>query len=253
MAAGTRCSASAGNIMVLRICIIIPVYNEEVVIERNLETIIQYAQALPNKAAVVAVNDGSRDKSGAIILSMKERYPEEVFHALTYEVNRGYGGALKVGAAYAIEKDFDYVIFMDSDLTDHPKYFSALYEKMCEGWDYIKTTRHRMEGGYHDVPWKRRIISKLGCAFGKMITGLPLTDLANGFRAVKVDILRKIDLKEEKFPIIMEELIKAKRFTHKFCEISRVQGVRDDDARPSEFHYDFKTLWGYFRYLFLQL
>lgn len=238
--------------MVLRICIVIPVYNEETVIERNLKTIIEYAQNLPQPATVIAVNDGSRDKSGAILLRMVKQYPEGVFHAIFYDINRGYGGALKAGTAYAIKKQFDYVIFMDSDLTDHPKYLKAMYEKMCQGWDYIKTTRHSSEGGYREVPLKRRIISRLGCELGKMVTGLPLTDLANGFRAVRLDILKQLDLKEEKFPIIMEELIKAKKLTKKFCEIPRIQGVRNEGARPSAFIYDFKTLWGYFKYLFFK-
>src|SRR3989338_3847196 len=178
----------------MRVCIIIPVYNEEAVIEQNLKTIIKYARELPEKETVVAVNYGSSDRSGEIILKMAKQYPEQVFHAISYDKNRGYGGALKTGTAYAIDKKFDYAVFMDSDLTDHPKYLQALYEKMGEGWDYIKTTRHGDAGGYRDVPLKRRIISKLGCEFGKIVTGLPLTDLANGFRAVKVDILKRLDL-----------------------------------------------------------
>lgn len=236
----------------MKICIIVPVYNEESVVERNLKTIIQYAQALSDKATVVAVNDGSRDKSGEILFAMAKQYPEEIFHPISYDVNRGYGGALKAGMRYAIERQFDYGVFMDSDLTDHPKYLQALYEKMCEGWDYIKTTRRGGDGGYHDVPWKRRVISFIGCSVGQLLTGLPLTDLANGFRAVKVDILRRLDLQEEGFGIIMEELVKAKKLTKRFCEIPRVQGVRDVEARPSAFHYDIKTLWSYFKYLFLR-
>lgn len=236
----------------MKICIVVPLYNEEKIIERNLKTIIQYAKGLPAPTTVVAVNDGSADRSGEIISAMAKEYPQELFHAISYTNNRGYGGAVKVGTAYAIEKHFDYLVFMDSDLTDHPKYLEALYEKMHEGWDYIKTTRHTPEGGYEHTPVIRRIISRVGCEFGKLLTGLPLTDLANGFRAVKVDIAKQLDLKEEKFPIIMEELVKAKKLTSRFCEIPRVQGVRAKDARPSAFVYDFKTLWGYAKYLFMR-
>lgn len=234
----------------MKICIVIPVYNEETVIEQNLKTIIEYAQKLPEPATVVAVNDGSRDRSGDIIMKFSAHYASEIFQAISYERNRGYGGALKVGTRYAIDHSFDYVVFMDSDLTDHPKYLAFMYAKMNQGFEYIKTTRHSSEGGYRDVPFKRRIISKLGCELGKFVTGLPLTDLANGFRAVKVDILRQLNLQEERFPIIMEELIKAKKYTNKFCEIPRVQGVRPKDARPSLFVYDLKTVFGYFKYLF---
>src|SRR3989338_7441488 len=103
----------------MKICIVIPVYNEEAVIEKNLKTIIEYAQRLPAPATVVAVNDGSHDRSEEILMTLKKAYPENIFHAISYSQNRGYGGALKIGTAYAIDKNFDYVVFMDSDLTDH--------------------------------------------------------------------------------------------------------------------------------------
>ena len=144
---------------------------------------------------------------------------------------------------------YEYLVFMDSDLTDHPRYLTLFYEKMVEGWDYIKTTRHVPEGGYRDVPWRRRVVSSVGCSVARAMTGLPLTDLANGFRAIRTDTYRQLNLREEGFAIIMEELAQVKRLTRRICEIPRTQGVRSADARSSAFTYDSKTLWRYFKHL----
>jgi len=233
----------------MRVCVVIPVYNEAAIIERSIRTILEYVRALPCEAVLVAVNDGSRDQTPEILAALSAQYPNGEFHVISYAPNRGYGGALRVGAAYAIAHHFDYAVFMDCDLTDHPRYLTMMYEKMREGWEYIKTTRHVAAGGYRDVPWKRRVISAVGCTAARTLSGLPLTDLANGFRAVKVGVLRQLHCTQNDFSIIMEELMQAKRVTKKFCEIPRIQGARSADARPSAFTYDPKTLWNYFKYL----
>ena len=233
----------------MRVCIVIPVYNEEAVLERNVEEILQYAQALPVSVTLVAVNDGSHDRTPQILRGIGARYPASAFHAISYDRNRGYGGAIRTGASYAMENEHDYIVFMDSDLTDHPRYLSQFCEKMAEGWDYIKTTRHVPDGGYEAVPWKRRMISSVGCAVARRMTGLPLTDLANGFRAIRVDVYRRLNLQEEGFAVIMEELSQVRKITRRCCEIPRVQGVRSSVARSSLFSYDVKTLWSYGKYL----
>lgn len=233
----------------LRVCIVIPVFNEESTIERNVEEILAYAVKLPAQASLVAVNDGSRDRTSAILASLATRHAPDRFHAISYAQNRGYGGAIKTGARYAIERGHEYIVFMDSDLTDHPQYLLPLVQRMQEGWDYIKTTRHVSMGGYQDVPWKRRVISRVGCTIARGMIGLPLTDLANGFRAIRTSIFSQLQLREDGFAIIMEELGQVRRITRRCCEIPRVQGVRDADARPSTFTYDPKTFWRYLKYL----
>lgn len=234
--------------MVLKICIIIPIYNEEAIIERNLETIIKYAQALPDKATVVAVNDGSRDLSEEILMMLEARYPPEVFYVISYKTNRGYGGALKEGMHYAIEKKYNYVILMDSDLTNHPKYLTLFYSKMGKGYEYIKATRYREGGKMEGVPWKRRIFSRVANMVARTLIRVPLTDPTNGFRAVKVALLRQMDLKENGFPIIMEELYEAKGLTRSFGEIPYTLTSRNTKQGATHFPYTIQTIKRYLYY-----
>lgn len=235
----------------MRVCIIVSMYNEAAIAEHSVNTILQYAFKLPIPSTVLVVDDGSEDTTPTILTSLMRICRKEQLDVVTHARNRGYGAAQRTGISYAIEHEYDYVIFMDSDLTDHPRYFEGFYEKMIEGWDYIKTTRHAHGGGFVNVPWKRRIISKIGSIVARVVTGLPLTDLPNGFRAVKVDILKQIVLTENHFSIITEELTMARKITKNFCEIPRVQTARTDEAGSSSFTYDFETIWKYFKHLFV--
>lgn len=236
----------------MKICVLVPMYNEEAIARQSLETIVPYTRELPPEVTVLVVNDCSRDRTRLIVQAFIEEQPDDHVRMITHDVNQGYGGANRTGIRYAVEQGYDYVIFMDSDLTNHPKYLRDFYRKMEEGCDYIKATRYSKGGGMEGVPWKRRVVSRLGNLVGKIITGLPIYDLTNGFRAVKTDILRKIKLTENHFSIIIEELMKSRKHIQRLCEIPSILGNRGQAAKPTAFQYDLKTYWKYFKYLFVR-
>jgi dolichol-phosphate mannosyltransferase len=236
----------------MKLCIVIPVYNEAAIIKKSLEIILPYTRQLPAQVTVLLVNDCSQDNSEEIIKAIIADQPDEHLQMVSHTVNQGYGGANRTGAQYAIDNGFDYVLYMDSDLTNHPKYLKDFYQKMEEGYDYIKATRFSKGGGYEGVPWKRRAISRLGNFVGKLITGVPIHDLTNGFRAVKIDVLKNVKLTERHFSVIIEELMKSRKYVQHMCEIPNILGNREDAARQTAFTYDFKTYWRYFKYLFVR-
>jgi dolichol-phosphate mannosyltransferase len=232
----------------MKVCIVVPMYNEEAVARESIETILQYARTLPSVATLVVVNDGSKDNTASIIQKAMNEFVAEDFVLLSHSANQGYGAALRTGIRYAIESEFDYVLFMDSDLTNHPKYLADFYNKMLEGWDYIKTTRYGKGGSTAGVPRKHRLISTVGNALAQRLYGLPLTDITNGFRAVKVALFKNMDLKENDFAIILEELYRAKSLTHSFTEIPYILTSRREGLGTSHFSYTPKTCLRYLRY-----
>jgi len=162
--------------------------------------------------------------------------------------NQGYGAALKTGVKYAIDNGFDYVIFMDSDLTNHPRYLYLFYEKIQLGYEYIKATRYAAGGKVEGVPFLHKIVSFMGNRLARILYGLPLTDPTNGFRAVKVDILKKMNLKENGFTIIMEELYWAKSLAHSFCEIPYTLTSRNVEQGVTHFSYSPAMCLRYLKY-----
>jgi glycosyltransferase involved in cell wall biosynthesis len=236
----------------MRLCVVIPMYNEAQIALKSLETILPYTRKLPIPTTVLVVNDCSRDETEAIVKDVIRKQADDHLQLISHPHNQGYGGANRTGIRYAIEKGFDYVLFMDSDLTNDPKYLADFCVKMLEGYDYIKATRYAKGGGFTGVPWKRRIISKTGNRVARCVSGLPITDITNGFRAVKTDILRKVELQENHFSLIVEELMKSKKYVKKMGEIPNILGTRGGDAKGTSFNYDFKTYWKYFKYLFVR-
>lgn len=227
----------------------IPMYNEEKIARFSLETIISYTRRLPPVITVLVVNDGSQDATEEIVKGLiGNQANEEELYLISHPVNQGYGASLRSGMNFAIEKDFDYALFMDSDLTNHPKYLEKFYEKMLEGYDYIKATRYREGSATVGVPLYHRILSVMGNFVAASLYRLPLTDLTNGFRAVKVEILKKMNLSESGFSIIMEELYYVKYLAESYCDIPYVLTSRGDGQGKSKFSYGPRTYYRYLKY-----
>lgn len=232
----------------MKVCVVVPMYNEEAIAQESIETILHYTRTFPPVVTLVVVNDGSKDRTESIIRNATKNLDGKDFVLITHPVNQGYGAALRTGIRYAIEQQYDYILFMDSDLTNHPKYLKDFYDKMLEGWDYIKATRYSKGGDVVGVPWKYRLISIVGNAIARNLYGLPLTDITNGFRAVKVAILKRIELHDNDFAIIMEELCQAKRLTRSFIEFPYILTSRKEGQGLTRFSYTPRTCMRYLRY-----
>src|SRR5205085_2003629 len=83
---------------------------------------------------------------------------------------------LRTGTRAAAERGLDYVVFMDSDLTNDPRYLQAFAARMAEGVDVIKASRYVAGGGAVGVPTWRRALSVLGNAVARLLFRLPVTD-----------------------------------------------------------------------------
>jgi glycosyltransferase involved in cell wall biosynthesis len=210
-------------------------YNEERGAEACVRSVCAALRQFRHRTALVAVNDGSRDRTGEILsgLTASEPLLVEIHH----KVNAGYGAALRTGTEYAAAKDFEYAIFMDSDLTNDPADLPRFVQEMERGIDLIKASRYVKGGKMDGVPFRRRIISQAGNGMACFLFGMGIRDCTNGFRAVKVGLLKQMNLVERGFPIIMEELYNCK-FLAKSCrEIPVVLSNRSTDQRPTSFSY----------------
>lgn len=231
----------------MRVCIVIPVYNEERIVRQNIKTVLMYVKKLSFEFRLVVVDDGSSDSTRSLLEECCAEEPDQLI-LISHQFNRGYGAALRTGIAFAARNDFEYILFMDSDLTNHPKYINDFYGKMLEGCDYIKASRYGPNAGVIGVPWHRRLISLWGNSLARLLFGLPLHDLTNGFRAVKTNILSKIKLKEDGFTVIMEELFLLKPLVRSYAEVPYILTNRTEGQGKTHFTYDVRTYFNYFKY-----
>jgi glycosyltransferase involved in cell wall biosynthesis len=221
-------------------------YNEESGAESCVCRICDVLAGVPHRSELVAINDGSRDQTPAILnrLSADRRNLTVIHH----DKNRGYGAALRTGMKYAAEGGFDYALFMDSDLTNDPADIPRFVEKMADGYDVIKATRYSNGGEVSGVPLYRILISRVGNWVARHLYRLPVTDCTNGFRAVRTSILSQMDLTESKFPIIMEELYYSSFLATTFAQIPVRLTNRGGKQRPTSFVYRPHVFWNYLKY-----
>jgi len=226
--------------------VVIPVFNEEAGIRQTCEAIGAVLEGYPGRAGVIAVDDASIDASGAILSELAQRL--DLLQVCTHETNGGYGAALRTGARRAAQDGFEYVAFIDSDLTNPPEDLMKMGELARRGYPYIKGSRFAPGGGMSSVPFRRRIFSQVGNVVGRTLFGIGIHDVTNGFRAVRTDLFLSWPLRERGFPIIVEELDWAVRSGVEPVEFPTILTTRGDAQRPTSFPYRPRVIMAYLRY-----
>lgn len=226
--------------------VVVPVFNEGPQIASSLEAIAAPLERYPGRTAVVAVDDGSSDDSGTVIEQVAARF--EAISCERHARNVGYGGACRTGAAWASSNHFDYVAFIDSDLTNPPEDLFKVGELAKRGAAYVKGSRFLPGGSMRGVPVRRQIFSRSGYRVGSFLFGLPRTDVTNGFRAASTDLYCSWPLRETGFSIIMEEVYWALKQGVEIASFPTILRSRESDQRASSFVYRPSIFREYLRY-----
>ncbi|MEN9736511.1 MAG: hypothetical protein RL129_1222, partial [Actinomycetota bacterium] len=105
----------------------------------------------------------------------------------------GLGSAYKQGIDWAIQKNYDFLLAMDSDGSHHVEEIQSLLTA-SQGTDLVIGTRWMPGGSVINWPWYRKAISKFGTRYAKSALKLPFSDLTSGFRIYRVAALKELDL-----------------------------------------------------------
>jgi dolichol-phosphate mannosyltransferase len=226
--------------------VVIPAYNEEAGIEACVRTVDSALAALENRTSLIVVNDGSSDGTAATLAALAPHHERLV--VATHSTNQGYGAGLRTGTVEARLRGFVYVLFMDSDLTNDPRYLSDFAAEMARGADVVKASRYAPGGGVDGVPVWWAAASRLGNAVARLLFGLPVRDCTNGFRAVRTNLLASIDLQENGFAVIMEELYRLRLLAASYAEVPIVLTSRAAGQRVSSFSFGPRAMGTYLKY-----
>ncbi len=150
-----------------KLSVVIPVYNEEMVLPTLFARLYPSLDALGISYECVFVNDGSKDRSAALLRQQFERRPRET-RVVLFHANFGQHSAIMAGFAYARG---EYVVTLDADLQNPPEEIGKLVGKLDEGFDYVGTIRQQRQ----DVLW-RRVFSRAINKLRERITPVRITD-----------------------------------------------------------------------------
>lgn len=166
--------------MANRLTVLIPAFNEESSLKEFLPKLVEHCRE--KGYSIIAVNDGSTDKTGEIIESFAK---EGRITALHHKVNRGYGGAIKSGIEAA---KTEFIITMDADGQHRLDDVDTLFETIVnQDADMVVGSRRGK-----NTPGLYRSFGKLIIrTFAKVLMHVPIYDINSGMKVFRSDIAKK--------------------------------------------------------------
>lgn len=188
--------------------VVIPVYNEEA----TLEVIAERVRAIDIKTEIIAVDDGSTDRSREILSDLEKR--GLVDQVILHDENRGKGAALKTGFQKATG---DWVAIQDADLEYNPQELPNLVEPIRAGKADVVFGSRFLGGAPHRVLffW-HSVANRCLTLLSNMFTDLNLTDMETCYKVFRREILEQIELRERRFGV--EPELTAK--------VAKIKGIR---------------------------
>ena len=171
----------------MKLSIIIPCYNESKDIKTNVEIVKDYLKENSIDYELILVNDGSKDTTKEEIESIPGVLP------ISYEPNRGKGGAVKEGIMHA---SGDYVLFMDADLSTDISAIKDVVEQ-APTCDLLIGSRHAKGSVIKKKQPVLRVFIGWCCrTLVNMKFHTKLKDTQCGFKAMRIDVAKKLAEKQ---------------------------------------------------------
>ena len=173
--------------------IIIATYNEK----DNIEKILAEVYENVPDVHVLVIDDNSPDKTYEIVESLAAtKYSGKLF-LIKRAGKLGLGTAYVAGFNWGLARDYDAIGQMDADFSHNPKYLPSMFEAL-KTYDLVLGSRYVAGGGVVNWSLKRKLISRGGSLYAKIILGLPQNDLTGGFKCFRREVLETIDVNQLK-------------------------------------------------------
>jgi glycosyltransferase involved in cell wall biosynthesis len=184
------------KIVVTKVSIVIPVYNEEGTIQRLVGLVVNASLPAGLTREIIIVNDCSTDGTAKRLDQLKDLFPSAEIRVIHKPVNQGKGAALRDGFKSA---GGDVVLIQDADLEYDPRDYPRLLQPIADDKaDVVYGSRfigepHRVLFFWHTLG------NKFLTSFSNMFTNLNLTDMEVGYKVFRKSVLDRIDLKCNRF------------------------------------------------------
>jgi dolichol-phosphate mannosyltransferase len=169
--------------------VIIPTFNERENVVLMCDTVMRLGEGFH----ILFVDDNSPDGTGEVILTLQEKYPNQVF-LLTREAKLGLGTAYIAGFKWALERPYTYVFEMDCDFSHDPKDLLRLKQACENGADVSVGSRYCKGGKVENWPLKRVLLSYFANLYVRIVLWISIKDATAGFKCYRAEALKKINL-----------------------------------------------------------
>jgi glycosyltransferase involved in cell wall biosynthesis len=203
--------------------ILVPVYNEQYLVEASLRRLEILAESpLIERVRVIVVNDASTDESAAVLRRFRRSVPGSKLAAfewifLEHEENRGKGAAVRTAIEHV---DTDLAVIHDADLEYHPSDLEKMIALfLTEDADAVFGSRF-LSGDFRRVLLFRHSLgNKLITLLTNLVTDLNLTDIETCYKMVRSDLLHSIPWESNRFGIEPEITVKLAKRNARIFEV----------------------------------
>jgi glycosyltransferase involved in cell wall biosynthesis len=224
----------------MKLSIIIPVYNER----KTLRTIIERVRAVEGiNKEIVLVDDYSTDGTRELYPELRELVDQIVLH----DVNKGKGAAIRTGIQYATG---DYIVIQDADLEYDPQEYHVLLQPVLSGDADVVYGSRFLGGRPHRVLYFWHSLgNKFLTLLSNMFTNLNLTDMETCYKLVRADLLKSIEIEQNRFGFEPEITAKlAKMDVHMYEVGISYAGRSYAEGKKIGWRDGFKALWCIVKY-----
>ncbi|MEX2189541.1 MAG: glycosyltransferase family 2 protein [Bacteroidota bacterium] len=193
-----------------KLSIIVPAYNEQ----NTIEEIVRRVLAIPGRKEIVIVDDGSTDGTRAVMERLKKKHRKELV-CLYHAINQGKGKAIQTGLS---KVSGEVVVIQDADLEYHPEEYPRALEFIEQGWaDAVYGSRFL--GAHRVFLFWHYLGNKVLTLLTNMLTSGMLTDMETGFKVIRTEVLRSLDIRSFTFDFEVEVTVKLFRGGYRVYEI----------------------------------
>lgn len=226
----------------IKVDIVIPVYNEEYILEKSIEILRDYLiKNFKYDWSIIIVDNASIDRTLEKASKLSKKYSDV---KVIYLDKKGRGGALR--RAW-LESDADILSYMDVDLSTKLDAFPKLIDAIAnEGYD-IATGSRLIKGSKTRRSLKREVLSRGYNLIVKLFLSTKFSDAQCGFKAISKKVAREIisKIKDNVWFFDTELLVLAEKKGFKIKDIP-VEWLEDEDSRVQLYdtmHTYIRSLW----------
>lgn len=208
----------------MKLSVVVPAYNEV----RTIREILKRIQAVPLDKEILVVEDGSTDGTREFLRGLAAEAAasgrQDDLRVLFQERNRGKGAALRLGFQ---EARGDLIIIQDADLEYDPRDYQRLIEPILDGRADVVYGSRFSGGATRVFLFWHWVGNKILTLLSNVLSNLTLTDLWCCYKVFRADVIKRIEIRQDRFSCDPEITAKLARMRCRIYEVPISYSGRD--------------------------
>ncbi len=190
------------------IFIVLPAFNEALVIEEVME------ELLTKGLQLIVVDDGSHDETSAIAGKVRKKYPQQV-HLYRHPINRGLGAAIRTGLEASLSQNPMVIVTFDADGQHHVDDLVPVVKPIIgKKADLVIGTRN-----FQEMPFRKKFGNNVMNIITRIFYGMGVGDSQSGLRAISPEAAKTMELRSRGYGVSSEIIGEIRRNDLKLVEV----------------------------------